>query len=175
MGVDEWVAFFSTSAGFDAMGGIVYDIYNEVLSREERRAGIRRQGRRPRRPTAPLSDVLRRVYMEQWSMDPVPTSLPALIESSDHDSQSDFARAAHISPCHLANIVAGRRSAGLDLLEVFAALGGVQPWYFVEWRAQFFGELVRDVFLVAPNLGVAAVKNLHSRGRLRRAHPLSAE
>jgi hypothetical protein len=171
MGVDDWVAFFSTSAGFDAMGKIAYDIYNEVLSREERRAGIRRRGRRPARPLAPLSEVMKRVFPEQWSMDPITISLPSLIDASDH-SIHEFAAAAFISPQHLRNIAAGRRRAGIDLLERFARLGDVQPWYFTEWRAYFFGDLIRDVLLVSPNLGVTLVKHFHSRGRrLRREHP----
>jgi hypothetical protein len=171
MDVDDWVDFFSTSAGFDAMGKITYDIYREVLSREERRAGIKRQGRRPRRPVAPLSEVLRRVYPEQWSMDPVTDSLPRLIDASDY-TFNEFAEAAFISRPYLVNIIAGRRKVNLKILETFARLGKVQPWYFVEWRALFFGELIQDVLLAAPNLGVAVVKGMRGHGRLRREHPL---
>jgi hypothetical protein len=172
MGVEEWSAFLSSPAGDGAVGKIFYGIYNEVVSAEEKRAGVRRQGRRPVRPSVPLSEVMRRVFPEQWSMEPLGVSLPLLVGESDLKFE-DFAKAAYTSRSHLCNIIAGRKTADRQMLERLAHVGGRQPWYFLEWRAYFFADLVREIFLQAPNLSVEAVKDFRRRGRLDTPHPLT--
>jgi hypothetical protein len=172
MTIEDWSEFFSSPAGDGAVGKIFYGIFNEVVSLEEKRAGVRRQGRRPVRPSVPLSEVMRRVFPEQWSMEPLGTSLPLLIGESDYAFR-EFAEKAYISRSHLINIIAGRKTADRQMLERFAHLGGRQPWYFLEWRAMFFSDLIREVFLQCPNLSIEAVKDFRRRGRLDAPHPLT--
>jgi hypothetical protein len=164
MGLDDWVDYLSTPAGFDSMGKMFYDIFNEMKTIEERKAGIKRQGRRPARPSAPLDEVWRYVLPSQWCYDPLPGALAELV--SRVGTQSEFAALVPCSRSFLNNVLAGRKGADRRTLERFATVGGVRPWYFVEWRARYFGDLITAAFTRSPHLAITAVKAAQAAGRL---------
>jgi len=167
MGVDEWVTFFSGPAGVQAMGKILYDIYDEVRSAEERDAGQRRIGRRPGRPAVPLDEVMGVVLPPEFTLEPLPTALARLMAGR---SQRQFAYRVPITQSHLCRILSGQREPNLDQLEALAHAAGVQPWYFAEWRAKYIGALMTEVLLTSPHLSITALRTVRDgrRGTRRR-------
>ena len=159
MKLDDWVTFFATSAGLQAMGRILYDIYDERLSIEEREAGHKRIGRRPARSAVALHDVMTVVKPEEFSTEPINIALEKLLRGK---SRRQFARKVPINQTHLGRILNGKRSAPLELIERIARAAGVQPWHFMEWRAQYIAELVEEVFFAKPSLSVSALKNVRT-------------
>lgn len=162
MGLAEWVAFFDSPPGLQAMGKILYDIYDEVRSAEERKAGLRRIGRRPGRPAVSLDEVMSVVLPTEFTTDPLHVALAGLIGAR---SQRQFAYKVPISQPHLSRILSGERVPGLEQLEQIATAAGVQPWYFAEWRAKYIGELIAEAFTRAPNLSISALRTLRDRRR----------
>lgn len=155
MGVDEWVTFFNSPAGTGAMGKIVYDIYDEVKSAEERNAGLRRIGRRPGRSAVPLDEVMAVVLPTEFTNDPLPLALSRLIVGK---SQRQFARRVPITQSHLCRLLSGERVPNLEQLERLAEAAGVQPWYFMEWRAQYISTLMGEVMAQSPHLSITALR-----------------
>src|SRR5206468_5127633 len=127
MGMGEWVTFLESPPGLQAMGKILYDIYDEVKSAEERKAGLRRIGRRPARAAVGLDQVMSVVLPTEFTNEPLNVALAKLIAGK---SQRQFAYKVPISQPHLSRILSGERVPGLDQLEQIAAAAGVQPWYF---------------------------------------------
>lgn len=165
MGVSEWVAFFRSPAGLDAMGKILYDIYDEVRSAEERNAGLRRIGRRPGRSAVSLQEVMSVVLPAEFTNDPLPVALSRLI---GHRSQRQFARRIPVTQSHLSRILSGERKPNLEQLERIAMAANVQPWFFVEWRAMYVATLLGEVLAESPNLSIAALRALRDGRRGRR-------
>lgn len=162
MGVDEWVRFFSTPPGMQAMGKIIYDIYDEVKSAEERAAGVRRIGRRPARASVPLDEVMGIVTPVEFTNDPMPKALTRLIAGR---SQRQFAAKVPMNQGYLSKILAGEKHPELDTIEALAKAAGVAPWYFVEWRARYVGSLITEVLHRSPHLGISAVRGLRDNRR----------
>lgn len=166
MGMDEWTQFFGTSAGLRAMGRIVYDVYDEVISREEREAGKRRIGRRPAREATTLAAVMAVVRPEEFSNEPLPLALKALMRGR---SQRAFARKVPISQTHLNRLLLPERydpgSYPMELMEALAEASNVGPWHFPEWRAQFIGELITETLKTNPHLGITALRGLRNARR----------
>jgi transcriptional regulator with XRE-family HTH domain len=162
MGMDEWMSFFGTAAGLRAMGRIIYDVYDEVVSREEREAGKRRIGRRPAREATSLAKVMAVVKPDEFSNDPLPVTLRRLLRGR---SQTQFAAKVPISQPYLNRLLAGHHSYSLELLEALADAAEVHPWHFVEWRAQYIGELITDVLQEQPHLGITALRGLRNTRR----------
>jgi transcriptional regulator with XRE-family HTH domain len=163
MGMDEWTSFFGTAAGLRAMGRIIYDIYDEVVSREEREQGKRRIGRRPARDAVSLAAVMAIVKPEEFTNDPLPIALQKLLRGR---SQRQFARKVPISQPYLNRLLAGQHNQ-LDLttLESLAEAAGVHPWHFPEWRALFVGELVTEVMREEPHIGITILRQLRTTRR----------
>jgi len=162
MGVDEWVTFFNSPAGLGAMGKILYDIYDEVRSAEERNAGLRRIGRRPGRSAVPLSEVMEVVLPQEFTNDPLTVSLARLI---GHRSQRQFARKVPITQSHLCRVLSGERQPNLTQLERIAEAAGVRPWYFPEWRAQYISALLSEVLVESPHLSISALRAMRDGRR----------
>lgn len=162
MGVDDWVTFFKSPAGLGALGGILYDIYDEVRSAEERNAGLRRIGRRPGRSAVPLAEVMQVVLPQEFTNDPLTVALPRLIAGR---SQRQFARRIPITQSHLCRLLNGEREAPLDLLERIAIAAGVQPWYFPEWRTQYIAALIGEVMAESPHLSITALRAMRDGRR----------
>jgi transcriptional regulator with XRE-family HTH domain len=162
MGMGEWVTFFDSPPGLQALGRILYDIYDEVKSAEERKAGLRRIGRRPARAAVSLDDVMNVVLPTEFSNEPLHVALTQLIAGR---SQRQFARKVPISQPHLSRILSGERVPGLEQLEQIAAAAGVQPWYFAEWRAKYIGDLITEALTRAPHLSIAALRSLRDGRR----------
>jgi hypothetical protein len=162
MGVDDWVAFFNSPAGLGAMGKILYDIYDEVRSAEERNAGLRRIGRRPGRSAVPLDEVMNVVLPQEFTNDPLTVSLARLIAGR---SQRQFARRVPITQSHLCRLLSGERTPNLQLLECLAQAAGVQPWYFPEWRAAYIAALLSEVLVESPHLSITALRAMRDGRR----------
>lgn len=162
MGVGEWVAFFNSPAGLGALGKILYDIYDEVRSAEERNAGLRRIGRRPGRSAVPLAEVMQVVLPTEFNHDPLPAALAKLLNGR---SQRQFARRVPISQPHLCRILSGERSPDLEQLERIAVAAGVQPWYFIEWRAKYISILMGEVLAESPHLSISALRAMRDGRR----------
>jgi len=163
MGLNDWLSFFNTPPGLQAFGRILYDIYDEVKSQEEREAGIRRIGRRPARAAVPVDEVLGIIFPQEFSNEPMRTSLPKLMGKR---SQRAFAAKVPMSQTHLSRILSGHREAGTELsietIEGIARAAGVTPWFFPEWRAHYLGELVTQVLMESPHLAITVLKNLRT-------------
>lgn len=158
MGMDEWTSFFGTAAGLRAMGRIIYDIYDELKSREERLQGTRRIGRRPAREAVSLAEVMAIVKPEEFTNDPLPVALSKLLLGR---SQRQFARKVPVSQPHLNRLLAGNYvKVEMDMLENLAEAAGVHPWHFPEWRALFVGELVTQVMFESPHVGITVLRQL---------------
>lgn len=162
MGMDEWMTFFGTAAGLRAMGRIIYDIYDEVISREERENGKRRIGRRPARDATTLARVMAVVKPEEFSNEPLPVALRQLLRGR---SQRQFARTVPISQPYLNRLLAGHHKYDLDLLEALAVAANVPPWHFLEWRAMYIGELITTVLAENPHMGITALRALRNTRR----------
>ncbi len=160
MGMDEWMGFFGSPAGLRAMGRILYDIYDEVVSREERENGKRRIGRRPAREAVSLAKVMAVVKPEEFSNEPLPISLRRLLRGR---SQRQFARRVPISQPYLNRLLAGQHAPyDLDLLESLADAAEVPPWHFPEWRAQYIASLISETLLTNPHMGITALRGLRN-------------
>jgi transcriptional regulator with XRE-family HTH domain len=159
MGMEEWTNFFGTAAGLRAMGRILYDIYDELMSKEEREAGKRRIGRRPARSAVPLSVLMTVVRPEEFSNDPLPEALRKLLRGR---SQRAFARKVPCSQPYLCRVLTGERPPDLEMIERLAQAAGVQPWHFPEWRAQYLGALITEVLQESPHLGITAIKGVRT-------------
>ncbi len=170
MGMDEWMSFFGTAAGLRAMGRIIYDIYDEVVSREEREAGKRRIGRRPARDATSLAQVMAVVKPEEFSNEPLHIALRRLLRGR---SQRQFAMRVPISQPHLNRLLAGPRSYNLELIESLADAAGVPPWHFAEWRALYIGGLITEVLANNPHMGITALRGLRNT-RMKSDKPLPA-
>lgn len=158
MGVERWIDFFGTAAGLHAMGRIFYDIYDEVMSREEREQGKRRIGRRPARDAVSLAAVMAVVKPEEFSNEPLAVALARLLRGR---SQRQFCRKVPIDQSYLSRLLTGDRTpTDLDLLQRLAAAADVHPWHFVEWRAGFVGQLLTEVMVQSPHVGINVLKSL---------------
>jgi transcriptional regulator with XRE-family HTH domain len=157
--MEDWRHFFGTAAGLRAMGRIIYDVYDEVVSREEREAGKRRIGRRPAREATSLAKVMAIVKPEEFSNEPLPVALKMLLRGR---SQRTFARKVPISQPYLNRLLAGQHKYDLDLLEALATASGVPPWHFLEWRAMYIGELIATTLADNPHMGITALRALRN-------------
>lgn len=163
MGLEEWNAFFGSAAGLRAMGRILYDIFDEVHSREERENGKRRIGRRPAREAVSLAEVMAVVRPDEFSNEPLNIALRKLIRGR---SQRQFARKVPISQAYLSRLLKGERvGVDLEMLERLAAAGDVHPWHFLEWRAMYVGSLITEVMRQSPNVGITVLRSLRTHRR----------
>lgn len=166
MGMEEWNAFFGTGPGLRAMGRILYDIYDELMSKEERENGVRRIGRRPARSAVSLAELMNVVKPEEFSNEPFPEALRKLIRGR---SQRVFSRKIPIDQTYLSRLLSGDRQPDLELLERIATAASVPPWHFIEWRAIYLGTLITEVLTESPHLGITALKGVRTtRQRVER-------
>jgi len=166
MGVEQWVGFFGTGPGLRAMGRILYDIFDEMKSREERENGVRRIGRRPARSAVSMLDLMAVVKPDEFTNEPF---IPALRRLLRGRTQEVFARKVPISQPLLSRLMSGERVPDLVMLERLAAAAGVQPWHFPEWRALYLGRLMTEVLTECPHLGISAIKDVRlTRERIER-------
>jgi transcriptional regulator with XRE-family HTH domain len=173
MGIEEWTSFFGTAAGLRAMGRIIYDIFDEIMSREEREQGKRRIGRRPAREAVSLAKVMAVVKPEEFTNEPLPEALRKLLRGR---SQRQFCRKVPISQPYLSRLLSGERSGvDLDMLERLAAAAGVHPWHFPEWRALYVGELITEVMRTAPHVGITVLRSLRTSRREYESTPTATK
>lgn len=163
MALDEWMVFFGTSAGLRAMGRIVYDVYDEVISREEREAGKRRIGRRPAREATSLAKVMAVVRPDEFSNEALPVALRALLRGR---SERAFAQKVPMSRTHFNRLlrpdVYDPGAYPMELMEALATAASVGPWHFREWRAQYIGQLVTETLRTNPSMGITALRALRN-------------
>jgi hypothetical protein len=156
-GESEWLAFFDTPAGFQAMGAILGDIYDVVKAEEDKAKGIRTMGRRPARKGVSLDEVYATVFPPQYTNEPFPVALKTLMAGR---SQRQFCMKI---PCHqttLSRMLSGTLEPDLIMMERVADAAKVPPSYFAEWRAHYIGRLITNVFLQRPHMSITAVKSL---------------
>lgn len=159
MGVAEWNAFFQTPAGEQAFGRIVYDIYDELKSQEERNAGNRRIGRRPQRSAIPLDEVYGIIFPTEFDNQPMREQMRPHVKN-----QRAFAKRANIGQSQLSRILSGHTTElSIEMMESIARACNVRPWRFPEWRAAYIGQLVQETMLASPHLGTRVLKGLRSR------------
>lgn len=156
MDAEDWLRFFDSPAGVDAMGRLLYDIYDEVKAQEEREAGQHKMGRRPARRAVSIDELFSVVLPQQYTNDPFAEALRKLMNGR---SQRAFAARIPVSQPYLARMLSGEYTPDLQMLERIAEAGKVKPWYFTEWRAMFMGQLITEVLLAKPNLSISAVRN----------------
>lgn len=162
MGEQEWLVFFSTPAGFAAMGQIIGDIFDEVKAEEEKEAGVKRMGRRPRR-TASLAEVYATVFPAPYTVDPFPEALIKLLNGR---SQRAFAMKVPCNQSTLSRLISGEWKPDLIMLERIALAAKVAPAFFVEWRAMYVGQLITQVLTRHPNLGITHLRTVRGARRL---------
>lgn len=153
----DWAAQLESNQ--EALYRIIADAYDIALRDEEQARGVQRSGRRPKPPQVPLEQVYAAVFPQQYSMDPFREALYKVM-----DGRSQRAFAADV-PCHqatLSRLLSGELSPDMAMMERIAAAAGVQPWFFLEWRAQFVGQVVTDALLTNPNLSVNAIRGLRA-------------
>lgn len=141
---------------------IIADAYDVVLREEERAAGVRRSGRRPKPSLVPLGDVVDKVFPQQYSHDPFPVALANLLEGH---SQRAFAKRV---PCHqatLSKLLNGQYEPDLPMMERIAEAAGEGPWYFLEWRAGYVGALVTDALTTSPSTAVQVIRGMRLLAR----------
>lgn len=159
MGVEQWTAFFDTPAGLQAFGKITYDIYDELKSQEEKNAGLRRIGRRPQRSAVPLDEIMGIIYPEEFSNEPLRERIRPYIKN-----QRAFAKRANIHQSTLSRILTGdMNDLSIEMMESIARACNLRPWVFPEWRAVYVGQLITEVMLMAPHMGIRVVKGLRER------------
>lgn len=159
MGVPEWKAFFDTPAGTQAFGRIIYDILDELKSQEERNAGVRRIGRRPQRSAIPLDEVMATIFPPEFSNEPLREQIRPFVRN-----QRAFARRANIGQATVSNILNGKYGdMSIEMMESIASACNLRPWSFPEWRAAYVGQLVSEVMLASPAMGIRVLKGLRSR------------
>lgn len=167
MGTEGWLNFFRTAEGEAAVGKLLYDIYDEVLAAEERHAGTHKMGRRARRDPVSLDELFGVVLPQQYNDEPLTVALRKILAKSG-ETQRSFAARVPISESLLSKILSQDFEPGLAMLDDIAEAAGVKPWFFVEWRAGFLGQLVTEMLLERPNLSVTAVKRMRSASRKER-------
>ena len=155
-----WIEVFNQNQ--DIMWAIVGDIYDAVKTEQEKDAGIRRMGRRPARQATSMDEVYATVFPQQYSMDPFPTAFAKLI---DGRSQRAFAMKIPCSQGTISRLLSGQMAPDLTMLERIAAAGKVPPYFFVEYRALLVGQMVTQVLLAQPNMGVTAMKRIRAGRR----------
>lgn len=156
MGEEGWLAFFDTPDGRHAMGRILGDIFDAVKAEEEKAAGVHRMGRRPAR-TGSLQEVYDTVFPAPYSMDPFPEAMIKLLGGR---SARQFAPKVPVHQTTMSRLMRGDIKPDLLMLERIAAAAKVHPSFFVEYRAQFVGQLLTRVFTERPNMGVAAFREV---------------
>lgn len=156
MHVEEWVQFFASPDGVYAMGRIFGDIWEAVMTEEEKARGITRMGRRPRRQGT-LDEVMATVLPQQYTLEPFKVALRGLM-----GGRSTRAFAPQV-PCHQATLVRllnGDYKPDLAMMESIAKAAKIHPKYFVEYRAGVLAESVRVAMSRQPNLGLRAYRAL---------------
>jgi len=155
MGVDEWVEFFDGPGGREAMGRILYDIYDQVKEDEEREMGQRRVGRRPIRPPVSLEEVYATIFPQEPSQEPFIPTMRRLLGST---SQRSFASKLGISPQHFGRYLDGKLKPDIYFLERVSTALKIHPSHFLEWRALYIGDVVTKVYTAKPNLSLHGYK-----------------
>lgn len=157
MGEKEWVEAFDRNP--DMMWAIIGDVYDAVKVEQERDAGRVRIGRRPARAATSLDDVYATVFPAQYTMDPFTVALAKLMAGK---SQRAFAPRIPCDQGTLSRLLSGRMVPDLIMLERISEAAKVSPYFFVEYRSMYVGQLITRVLTERPNMGVAAVKKLRA-------------
>ncbi len=154
-----WAAFFDTPAGEHAMGRIIGDIYDEILRQEERERGVRRIGRRPRPEPVPLAEVYARVFPPRFSNVPFGQALRDLL-AQRKISQRAFAAKVPVNNGTLSRFINGVWTPDLAMMERIAAVAGVPPSSFPEYRAAYLTKVLGDFLAARPHVSTGLYRQL---------------
>ena len=153
----------------EALYRIIADSYDFVLREREMAQGIKRSGRRPRPSRVSIDEVIEAVFPPQYSNAPFVDALRAVM---DGHSQRSFSKRVPCDQATLSRLLAGQLKPDLPMLERIAQAGGVPPWYFREWRAEYVASLIREVLLADPAMSVGALRVLQTvAGGEHGSHP----
>lgn len=158
----QWLTVFDSNP--DIMWHIIGDIYDIVKAEEEKERGIRSMGRRPARKSVSLEKLYATVFPPTYSNDPFPEALKSLIVGK---SQRQFAMKVPCNQSTLSRMLSGQIDPDLVMLERVAAAAKVSPHYFMEWRAQYLGQLITRILLERPHMSITALRSVrHGRRSL---------
>lgn len=155
VGDREWLSRLADNP--ETLYRIIADAYDFVLRDREIAQGVRRSGRRPRPSRVPIDEVIEAVLPKQYSNDAFPQ---ALVEVMDGRSQRAFSKDVPCDQATLSRFIAGQLKPDVPMMERIAAAGGVPPWFFREWRAEYVAALVRNVLMEDPAMSVQALRAL---------------
>lgn len=155
-GRDEIDAFLRANP--EVIWRIVGDMYEAVKQEEERRAGVKpKMGRRPVRKNVPLEEVWRVIFAQPFTLEPFPVAMRELMQGA---SQRAFTAKLPLNQSTLSRLLSGELQPDMPMMEILAEACGVQPVYFVEYRAQYVGAMIADTFVKNPRLGIKAIKEV---------------
>jgi hypothetical protein len=155
-----WVDLLSSNP--EALYRIIADSYDFVLREREVLEGKRRPGRRPRPSQVPIDEVIDAVFPKQYSNEPFVEALASLV---DGRSQRAFSAEVPCNQATLSRLLSGQAKPDMAMMEGLARAGGVPPWYFREWRAEYLASLIREVMLESPSMSVQALRALQLKAR----------
>lgn len=145
------------AANPEVMYRIFGDMYSIVKDEQAKAAGQRRVGRRPMRVADSIDEMLDTVLPEQYSVEPFPQALRALM---GQQSQRTFSRKV---PCHqttLSRLLSGELTPDLETMDCIARSAGAHPSWFVEWRAQAVAAVIRSVLEGDPYLSIRMLREV---------------
>jgi transcriptional regulator with XRE-family HTH domain len=141
---------------------IIADAYDVVLREEEKLQGVRRSGRRPKPSMVPVTEVLSKVFPQQYSALPFREALAELIGG---ESQRQFAKRVPTTQATISRLLSGEFKPDLVMMERLATAAAQGPWYFLEWRAGYVGALVAEALVASPSTGVQAIRAIRLLAR----------
>lgn len=145
------------AANPDIVPRLLADMYDLVKTQEEKRQGIVKRGRRPKRIPESEREFWATVLPPVFSYEPFGKALNDLMDQLGL-TQRALARKAPVTQAQLSRMINGQSDVSMRTMELLAQSLDVGPWYFVEWRAGYFAQMVEAALVDRPELGIAMVK-----------------
>lgn len=133
--------------------GLIADIVKAVRAGE----GERKTGRRPAATVADLDELYQLLFPACFESRPFPQ---AFARALGERSQRKFAREAGFNQATVSRLISGRSQPTPELIERIAFVLGIQPTYFVEYRALKLGQILTDALISQPGVSAQAVRTL---------------
>lgn len=141
----------------DIVMGILRDMYDMIKTEEEKKQGIVRMGRRPKRIPESEREFWATVLPPAFSDKPFPQALAWMMDELGL-TQRALASKVPTTQATVSRLASGQMVPDMAMMEAIARALRVGPWFFVEWRARYFASMVELILTDNPNLGVAMVK-----------------
>lgn len=154
-GAEAWTD--RMEANPDILARLLADMYDLVKTEEEKAQGIVRRGRRPNRPPESEQEFWATVLPPTFAYEPFGPALQGLMERLGV-SQRALAKKAPVTQAQISRMINGISEPDMQTMQTIAKALRVGPWYFVEWRAMYFSQMVEAALIGRPDLGIAMVK-----------------